>query len=135
MGVEVTWDNDGQTIFRYSLDERWTWEEFFAAKKQANALMEAISRKFGVIIAAPHMSLLPLNTLSNARNALRTAHPNAVMIVMVVTQPFVRTVISTLRDMARVTPIPIEIASTLDEAREILHKRLRESDAASLSNH
>jgi hypothetical protein len=124
MGINIQWDDDAQTRFRYHFDEHWTWDEFFAAKNQAKPLLDAVGHKFAVIIDLTEVSRLPPDSLAQSRNALRNGHPNAFFIILVVPNPVVRTIIGTLRDIAPITPRTIEIASTLDAARALVNQHL-----------
>jgi hypothetical protein len=124
MAVQFGWDNEQKTIFCYTYQTGWTWEDFFAARKQAYVLMDAVSHKFGLILDASHVTRLPPNTLANARNSLRTSHRNVIIIVMVVTHPFVRALVNTLQDVALIAPLSIEMAVSMDEARTIISEHL-----------
>src|SRR5262245_37762244 len=123
MGIKIEWDDAEQTRFIYHFDEAWTWDEFFVAKERAKSMLDAVPHKFTVIIDLSATTRLPANSLANSRNALRNGHPNAFLIVLVVPHAVVRTVISTLRDIAPISPRPIELVSTLDEARALAEKR------------
>ncbi|MEO8609149.1 MAG: hypothetical protein ABI690_14765 [Chloroflexota bacterium] len=124
MAIHIQWDNDEQTRFLYHFDAAWVWDEFFAAKDRAKIMMDAVSHKFAVIIDLTEVSRLPADSLARARNALRSGHPGAFFIVLVVPHPVVRTVIGTLRDIAPLSPRSIEIASSLDEARTMVDQHL-----------
>lgn len=136
MPVHIAWEDERKRIIRYSPDESWTWDEFFAAKERANDLMDTVSHKLGVIIDAPPTAVLPPNLLANARKALRNKHPNTVVIVIVAARPLIRTMIHTIRGIARLSSTRVELADNLDEARAIINVRLRSYDTSpTLSNH
>ena len=118
MGVQVSWGNDDKTIVHYHFDNNWTWDEFFPAKAQAYAMIEAVNHKVGVILETQHDGVIPPNLLINGRNALRNKHPNATIIVIVVTRPFIRTMIGTVRAFSPLSQVHLELAFTLDEARQ-----------------
>jgi hypothetical protein len=124
MGIQILWDDAEKTTLRYNFDEQWSWEDFFAAKKEANALIDTVTHRVGVIMSAPSGMKLPANMLTNARNALRTKHPNTVILVFVLTNPFIRTMIRALKGLPMPVATTIELASTLDEARDLVQKRL-----------
>jgi hypothetical protein len=124
MGINIAWDNDARTIFRYDFEPEWTWDEFFAAKEQAKPLLDAAPHQFAVLINATQMSHLPPDSLANARHALRSGHPNAFLIVLVIQNAVVRATVITLRDIAPLAPRTIEITATLDDARALVRERL-----------
>lgn len=125
MAVQVSWDNDDKTIIHYQFDTDWTWDEFFVAKARAQALISSVSHKVGVILETQHDGIIPYNLLANARNGLRTKHPNTAIVVIVVTRPFIRTMIGTIRALSPLSHVHIERASTLDEARPMILDYLR----------
>jgi hypothetical protein len=128
VGVRIDWDNAEKTIICYQFDGHWTWEEFFAAKEAANALMDTVHHKLGVILYTPHHIRIQANLLSNARNAIRNIHPQTVVVVIVVTNPLVRTMISTMRAITPIGKFRIDVASTLDEARVLVNERLQQAN-------
>ena len=124
MGINILWDNEEQTIFRFDLDPQWTWDELFAAKKQAHAMVSMVSHKTVTIIDAPHTTSLPPNLLVNARSALRNNHPNTLVVIFVATNPFVLSAFSTMSGFLRSISLRLEFAPTLDEARAKAHQYL-----------
>lgn len=132
MPVQFDWENEQKRILHYRLNATWTWDELFAAKKQANEMMDMVSHKLGVIIEAPSQPSLPPNIIVNARNALRSTHPNTVVIVIVAVHPLIRTMFYTTRALGRLANFRVELASTLEEAHAIIETRLHAQDAAPL---
>jgi hypothetical protein len=124
MGIKVEWDNPSKTIICYEFDERWSWEDFFAAKKQAYNMIATVPHRVGVIMNAPSSVTMPPNMLSHSLSALRNKHPNTLVLVFVLTRPFMRAMIGTLSKISRFAASSIELATTLDEARAIIEQRL-----------
>lgn len=127
MGITIDWEDDSKRIFCYQLDEHWTWDEFFVAKKQADAIMDSVSHKISVIVNIASRTALRPNLLSTLRKALDDKHPNIFVIVLVISDSFTRTTISQLYDIIRFSSIRVEIVSSLDEAHAIIDTRLRET--------
>jgi hypothetical protein len=126
MAIRVIWDTEEKTIVQYIVEPDWTWDEFFAAKEQANALMDTVCHKLGVFLLMPSDGVIPLDVLANTRKGLRHKHPNTVVIVVVSDRPFVRTMIETIRALPPLGDHGLETASTLDEARAIVRERLNQ---------
>jgi hypothetical protein len=126
MGINVLWDDSEKRIIRYDFDEQWAWEDFFAAKKQAYKMIDGFTHKVGVIMNAPPNVALPPNLLSHASSALRNKHPNTLIVVFVITKPFLRAMINTLGKVSRSIADSVTIVSTLDEARTVVKNRLGE---------
>ena len=124
MGINIQWDNEQQTIMRFDLDPHWTWDELFAAKKQAHELVSMVSHKTVTIIDAPHTTALPPNLLLNARSALRNNHPNTLVVIFVATNPFILSAFNTMSGFLRSIALRLEFAPTLDEARSRAYQYL-----------
>lgn len=124
MTVQSFWDNEEKTIIRYVCEPGWTWEDFFAAKKYANQLMDTVPHKIGVIIESASTDGLPGNVLLQTRKGMRTKHPSTIIIVLIVTNPFLRTMANTLRAISPQMGHYFTLAYTLDEARALCNARL-----------
>jgi hypothetical protein len=137
MTVKAIWDNDAKTIMRYAFESGWTWDEFFAAKKQANDMMDTVTHKFGVILDMPVENVIPPDVLANARNGLLSKHANTVIIVFVSKQSFVRTMIETLVALAPLANTSLETTATVEEARRLVYEHLSHiaNDPAASQNH
>jgi hypothetical protein len=117
MTVRVSWDNDDKTVIHYQFDDNWTWDDFFPAKARAQDLIDTVPHKVAVILETQHNGVIPHNLLTNARNGLRTKHPQTALVVIVVTRPFIRTMIGTIRALSPLAHVRIEMAYTMAEAR------------------
>ena len=69
MGVEVEWDNQEQTVLRYTVVGHWTWEEFYAARDRARALADKVDLpRVNAIIDIRIGSMFPRNSLTHFRD-------------------------------------------------------------------
>jgi len=132
MAVRVAWDNEAKTIVHYQFGENWTWEEYYPVKAQAYEMISTVSHKVGVILETQHNGAIPHNLLPNFRDGLRTKHPNTVIVVIVVTRPFIRHMINTVRAILPTTNAHFEMASTMGQARSIIEKYLQTLEPDSL---
>ncbi len=126
MGIKVQWDDAAKRTIRYDFDERWTWEDFFVAKKQAYEMIDHSARKVAVIMAAPANVALPPNMITHGLSALRNKHPNTVIVVFVITKPFLRAMLTTMSKVSRLAESSTTVVSTLEEARALAVKRLNQ---------
>jgi hypothetical protein len=124
MGIRVQWDDAAQKIIRFDFDEQWTWEDFFAAKKQSYNLIDEVARKVAVIMVAPPNMVLPPNMLTHGLSALRNKHTNTYLVVFVLNNSFLRTMLSTMAKVSRLAESSTSVVSSLDEARALAAKRL-----------
>jgi hypothetical protein len=136
MGIEVTWDNDSNTILRYIYSGRWTWGDLDRVREQAAKLEASVPHRVDVIVDVQNSSLLPSGTISRARQVATSApttHPNEGITVIVGAGAFVRSIYDV---MLKVYPEMIRrrgifFAQTLPEARDLIAKS---TDAPSTSN-
>jgi hypothetical protein len=126
MGITTAWEDDTKRVMRYSLDEHWSWEEFFVAKKQANEMMDAVSHKFGVMVDVSGNATFRSNILPNLRKALTSTHPNAFCVVIVAPRPYTYTMLRQSFSSLRFSAVPVEIVSNLEEGQRAMANRLRD---------
>ena len=50
--VRADWDDDTHQIIRYVFEPHWDWDDFFAAVREARALMDSAPGNVGVIFDA-----------------------------------------------------------------------------------
>ena len=124
MGIKIQWDDAARRIVRYDFDEQWTWEDFFVAKKQAYAMIDSVASKVAVIMFAPANVVLPPNMLTHGLSALRNKHPNTLVVVFVITKPFLRAMLTTMSKISRLAESSTVVVTTLEEARALAAKRL-----------
>jgi hypothetical protein len=124
MGIRVQWDDLSKRMIRFDFDEQWTWEDFFVAKKESYNLIDSVGRKVAVIMVAPHNMSLPPNMLTHGLSALRNKHANTHVVIFVMTNSFLRAMITTMTKVSRLAQSSTSVVSTLDEARALAAKRL-----------
>ena len=127
MGIRIEWGNEDRTILYYRFDPRWTWDDFFTAKRDAYDRIEAAGHRVGVIMDSPPDVQLPPNLLTNMRSALHNKHENTEIVVVVIRQQFLRSMINVLLRISIVATRTMQMAANGDEALEIVARRLAES--------
>lgn len=128
MAIQVQWDNPEKTVLCYYFDQRWSWEEFFAARDQALDMIGGVTHKVGVIMVTPPDIVLPSNLLTHSLTSLRHTHPNTVIVVFIAGKPFLNMMLSAMSKILQSDNMAM--ANTLDEAHAIINRRLREIEAA-----
>src|SRR5690348_7094930 len=96
MSIQVQWDNLEKTVLCYYFDQRWSWEEFFAARDQAIAMIGGVAHKVGVIMVTPPDIVLPANLLTHSLTSLRHTHANTVIVVFIAGKPFLNMMLSAM---------------------------------------
>ena len=94
MSISVEWDNEQHTIVRWIFDRRWTWDEFSAAQKESNQLLEKVDHPVDVIGDLRNSSGLPANALTAYRGFVNTTVENLDLIVLVGAGRFVKAMVT-----------------------------------------
>ncbi|MBL8165249.1 MAG: hypothetical protein JNJ61_24920 [Anaerolineae bacterium] len=127
MPVIVVWDDEEQTIQRYSFVAPWTWDEYRAAVEQA--WTDARTRPYvvNVIIDFTHMGALPQGYLTHfSRTAMTRISPNLGIVVLVGMKGFMHTVNQLMMQLFPRLAERINHANSLEEARAIIARHVDE---------
>ncbi len=124
MGIQVIWDNQDKTVLRYIFDTHWTWEDFYTAKGMAYSMIDTVPHKIGVIFDAPHGITLPSNMLTHSKSAVNKLHPNTSCVIVVVSNLYLRSMLTMVMRLSRKAAETLTLVSTLDEARALVAARL-----------
>jgi hypothetical protein len=124
MSIEIVWDNPEQTVIRYIFGQKWTWDEFYAARDHAYGLIDAGQQRVAVIFDVPAGMTLPGNMLTNGRNAVAKRHANTSLIVIVVPNMYLRTLLEMIIKLAGPKADIVEMVPTLAAARQRAQEHL-----------
>ena len=50
MGIELSWDNDAQTVMRCTVDAQWTWDEMDKAMTQIKQITDSAAHEIAAIV-------------------------------------------------------------------------------------
>ncbi len=126
MGIQIVWDNDEKTILRYIFDTHWTWDDFYAAKAEAYSQIDTVPHKVGVIFDAPEKITLPANMITHNKSAVSKTHANTAIVVVVVTNLYLRTMLTMVMKLSKKAADTLRLVSSLDEARALCHEILHD---------
>ncbi len=124
MPINVAWENAEKTVILLSAQERWNWQEFADARKEAKALLSDIRRSVGIIIYIPASVDLPKNILEGMREHARFRNPSVKIVVLASESSVVQTMYSVFRQMYPRITESFVFASTLARARKIVAEAL-----------
>src|SRR5438876_586578 len=120
MSIIVIWDDVDRTIIRHIYQGRWDWSDFYKALQEANAMMDSVNYKVGLIIDVQASGLVPSGAISRIGGLRSKAHRNSGMAALVGTNMFVRMLYDIFQKAYRGMDANFVMVSTLDEAREVL---------------
>ncbi len=122
MGITVFWDDDARTIIRHIYQGGWDWSDFYKALQEANAMMDGVNYKVGLIIDVQGSGLVPSGAISQIGGLRGQAHRNSGMAVLVGSNMLVRLLYDIFEKAYRGTDANFVMVSTLDEARQVIGK-------------
>lgn len=119
--IVVQWDDvDCQTI-RFDVYNGWTWDNFTAAKIEADTMIEQVTHPVDIIINTSGVTVLQQDMVVRPRQIVAESHPRARHFVIVINNRVGHTAFSLL---VRLDPTRTfdswGVASSLDDARAML---------------
>lgn len=126
MGVKVVWDNDERTIVRYVFAKQWKWDDFYAAVDTALMMIDSVPHHTGTIFDTPMGMSIPSHLLTHVKNVISRRHERTVVIVIIAQGLYIRSLLQIATKLSRDIAQKVQAVTTIDEAREIIYRRLAE---------
>jgi hypothetical protein len=123
MGVQVQWDNIDKTIIRYDFKGIWTWNDFYAAHKQAQELGATVPHHIDLILDMRAVSRLPGNALLHIKQYADKQPRNVGLAICITSDHFVQTIYSMDTPAHHRTEQSFRFAASLDEAYRLINQR------------
>jgi hypothetical protein len=124
MPIEIVWDNDERSILRYDVSGKWNWDELFQARDKVFAQMDSASaERIDAIINFVGGLSVPNDALGQIQKLREDPHAKAGLTVMVGTNMFLRTLLSTatkVYNAATGHTVEFMYAKSLEEARQFI---------------
>ncbi len=123
MPVNVSWYNEQKTALHYAFSPDWTWDDFYTVKPQADAMIGETAHDVALILDLTESRLgLPTSTLTNIRALLASAHPREKPIILVGSNPLIRTIVLLVGRIFK--PLkPLLLFATMEETRAFISNR------------
>lgn len=125
MPVEVNWDNDAQTVMRYDLRGKWTWEEYYVALNRGVEMRRSVTHTVDVIANLTDSVRLPGSVLTHMRR-LSEDRENRGLMVIVGGGSFVIAMIRIYSTLVKSAQQYVRAVNTLAEARQLLASETRQ---------
>ena len=129
MSIDLQWDNSEKTVARWVFSGVWAWDDFGKAQAQFHDLLRCVDHTVDVIADMCDTSSLPRNTFARYRQFDRAVLPNRDRVVLVTTNQFIRTMAKAFNQMFPNQPTHFILATSLNEARELLIRPSRRRSA------
>jgi hypothetical protein len=120
--IEVSWDNDAQSIARYDFEYGWTWAELESANEKYRAMEKNISHHICMIIVQNYSQhYLPSNPLSKIGTMMASRSPQHGITVIVTRSSLIMSVMNLI---IKVYPSAsyLRFAHTVEEARAMIQR-------------
>ena len=122
MGVSWIWENDEQTIVRFTFVDPWTWEDFLTANAEAGDIVANLNHVVDAIFDFRAGGNLPLGAISvfgtAGQKSLET--PTEGLTVVIGMNSFMRTMYNVIVRIHPELKSIVRIASDDDEALAII---------------
>lgn len=123
MTIKLSWDNEERTALLYQFPEKWTWDDFYVIKKQADVMLDELDHSAALIFDMSLTRSIPTGVLSQSKKLLDNAHPHGTPIILVGTSLIIQAMLNLVGKFnLRATELILAV-NTVDQAREIVRKR------------
>lgn len=119
--IQVSWYKGTRSVILMNFPADFTWGEFWAAKSEADRLMDTAEREYALIMFGPQNLRLPDNALSQSRALLSRRHPRSKLFLMLMPNGMLRVFTRMLAQLFR-SGLVQGIAS-LEEADQVLRAK------------
>lgn len=77
MGINVAWTDATQTVIKLDFQRGWTWDDLYAAIKQADSLIISVPHRVDMIIDISHAGGLPRDFMKVAGDVFDSGEARA----------------------------------------------------------
>ena len=124
MSINVQWDNEEHTLVRWDFIGMWDWNDFLAAQKASNDLINSVPHTVNIISDVSRSPHVPPGAIARFRTYRRVDPENAGRVVLVGASIYIKTIVEIFRGMFPNTGGNFTFANSLEEARsELTAKR------------
>jgi hypothetical protein len=120
MSINVQWDNDEHTLVRWDFIGMWDWNDFLAAQKASNDLINTVPHTVDIISDVSQSPHVPPGAIGRFRTYRRNDPANAGRVVLVGASIYIKTIVEIFRGMFPKTGGNFTFADSLEEARATL---------------
>jgi hypothetical protein len=101
MTIEVRWDDEQQSIIRWTFPKQWAWDEFYSALQGSRAMVRQQSHIVDVIVDMTMSELFPRHLLTQSQVTMQTSSLNVGIIVVIGWNPILRTTFNSFQRLYR----------------------------------
>lgn len=127
MPVSVQWDNAEHSILRWTFLGRWTWDDYFVCCVSIRREMLRVNHAIDVILDLNDSGRIPSASFTAARETLMRVQKHIDTIVIVATNPMIRSLYEVFRklnqEVMRQSNITLHLVQSLDDAYALVNQQ------------
>jgi hypothetical protein len=127
VSIEVSWDNDEQTILRYKFTGQWEWDEYLTCLSLGRNMMLSLDHYVCILNDFTESAFLPQGVISKVLNVMGTRPINTGMGIFMTTNATIEGFIGTLKNLYPPLETQYRLAKTEAEAYDIMNTWLAEN--------
>jgi hypothetical protein len=120
MSITVTWDNPAKTALRYEFADRWQWDDFKKAFRQAQQMLASVGHIVDVIVDFQNSGCVPTETLARLAYVAGSRPANLGSNIIVGSQVFDTTTFTVFGNFYGDIARTYYMTHSLDRARALL---------------
>lgn len=132
MKVNIAWDNEEQTIVRYTFEPGWDWLDLYTAMDNAGELIQTVSHGVDVLMDLSQANLIPKNAISQIKRGYdNPKSPNIGLTVVVTPNSFMNAMVSMAKKIwgGGSSEWELEFVKTIDEAYATIEAHRKDEKA------
>jgi len=129
MGIRIEWDNEEKTIILHIYEGLWTLQDYYALIDENRRQIDSVGHRVDIINDLRKMAVLPPDIAAGIRYAVRHAHPNEGLNIIVASPDYVRLLIDAINKALDAVTEVIH-TDTIDKARAIIAKHRAEQEGS-----
>ena len=120
--INVKWDSQTEQIVVWQFSSPWTWNEFFAAMKDMNHLIDGVDGIVDTILLTSSEQTIPPSALTNIRNLMTQLHERNDLVVLVGSKAFLTALINHVTSIIPNVKEKYRFAHDVSEAYAIIEQ-------------
>jgi hypothetical protein len=122
MPISVQWDNPDKTLLRWNFEGKWTWDDYYAAMEQNNALLDSIQSKADLLIDMQQTNIVAAGFTSQFRR-ISQFHPKAGFAIIVLNSRFIEIMLNMLMNFQPAMRHQVIVTDSIEKGFQIWNER------------
>ena len=120
MAIDITWDNEAQTIIRVDFVSKWSWDDYHEMVKTITHMMNDVGHSVDIIYNLQQSAPLSAGAISHGAATLRLLDGRFGVLMIVSSAGYVKALLSTFRTVYKKWSDCVLGAESVEDAREII---------------